>query len=55
MQEQQEDLLTVWAIPIAEGDCSTNWKDGGQYDKDEKIFWASGACFFVSEKKFLNH
>jgi GT2 family glycosyltransferase len=24
----------------------------GQYDKDEKIFWASGACFFVRKKVF---
>jgi len=26
--------------------------DEGQYDKDEKIFWASGACFFVRKKVF---
>ena len=26
--------------------------DHGQYDKDEKIFWASGACFFVRKKVF---
>jgi GT2 family glycosyltransferase len=27
-------------------------KDGGQYDKDEKIFWASGACFFIRKEVF---
>ena len=27
-------------------------EDHGQYDKDEKIFWASGACFFVRKKIF---
>ena len=27
-------------------------EDHGQYDKDEKIFWASGACFFVRKKVF---
>ena len=26
--------------------------DYGQYDKNEKIFWASGACFFVRKKVF---
>ena len=26
--------------------------DNGQYDNDEKIFWASGACFFVRKKVF---
>ena len=24
----------------------------GQYDKDEKIFWASGACFFIRNEVF---
>ena len=27
-------------------------EDSGQYDKNEKIFWASGACFFVRKKVF---
>ena len=27
-------------------------ENNGQYDKDEKIFWASGACFFVRKKVF---
>lgn len=27
-------------------------EDHGQYDKDKKIFWASGACFFVRKKVF---
>ena len=27
-------------------------EDHGQYDKDEKIFWASGACFFIRKKDF---
>ena len=27
-------------------------EDLGQYDKNEKIFWASGACFFVRKKVF---
>ncbi len=27
-------------------------EDLGQYDNDEKIFWASGACFFVRKKVF---
>ena len=27
-------------------------EDIGQYDKNEKIFWASGACFFVRKKFF---
>ena len=22
-------------------------EDHGQYDEDKKIFWASGACFFI--------
>lgn len=27
-------------------------KDDGQYDQDKKIFWASGACFFIRKVKF---
>lgn len=27
-------------------------EDQGQYDKDKKIFWASGACFFVRKKDY---
>ena len=27
-------------------------EDSGQYDKNEKIFWASGACFFVRKNVF---
>lgn len=27
-------------------------EDNGQYDTDEKIFWASGACFFVRNEVF---
>ena len=27
-------------------------KDVGQYDEDKKIFWASGACFFIRKSKF---
>ena len=28
--------------------------DHGQYDENNKIFWASGACF-LSEERFLSH
>jgi len=27
-------------------------KDFGQFDKTQKIFWASGACFFIRKKTF---
>ncbi len=27
-------------------------KDNGQYDQDKKVFWASGACFFIRKAKF---
>ena len=27
-------------------------KDNGQYNQDSKVFWASGACFFVRKKSF---
>ena len=27
-------------------------EDQGQYDEDKKIFWASGACFFVRKKDY---
>ncbi|VXB85955.1 dTDP-Rha--alpha-D-GlcNAc-pyrophosphate polyprenol alpha-3-L-rhamnosyltransferase [Flavobacterium sp. 9AF] len=27
-------------------------KDDGQYDSDRKIFWASGACFFIRNKVY---
>ena len=27
-------------------------EDLGQYDFDEKVFWASGACFFCQENRF---
>ena len=27
-------------------------KDNGQYDQDKKVFWASGACFFMRKAKF---
>lgn len=27
-------------------------EDRGQYDQDQKVFWASGACFFVRKKVF---
>ena len=27
-------------------------EDSGQYDKNKKIFWASGACFFIRKKVF---
>ena len=27
-------------------------KDNGQYNRDKKVFWASGACFFIRKAKF---
>ena len=27
-------------------------KDRGQYDSDQKVFWASGACFFIRKNVF---
>ena len=27
-------------------------KDVGQYDQDQKVFWASGACFFIRKSVF---
>ena len=27
-------------------------KDSGQYDRDQEVFWASGACFFVRTELF---
>ena len=37
--------------PYCRGRLFNNLEDDhGQYDKNEKIFWASGACFFVRKK-----
>jgi GT2 family glycosyltransferase len=30
-------------------------KDDGQYDFNKKIFWASGACFFIRQETFEKH
>ncbi len=39
--------------PYCRGRMFSNLEeDSGQYDKNEKIFWASGACFFVRKKVF---
>ena len=40
-------------IPFCRGRILNNCEeDFGQYDKTNKIFWASGACFFIRSKVF---
>jgi len=47
-------FIDKYGYPFCRGRIfDTLEKDGGQY-RDSKIFWASGACFFISKKIFYD-
>ena len=47
-------FIDKYGYPFCRGRIfNTLEKDGGQYP-DSKIFWASGACFFISKKIFYD-
>ena len=47
-------FIDKYGYPFCRGRIfDTLEKDGGQYP-DSKIFWASGACFFISKKIFYD-
>ena len=46
-------FIDYFGYPYCRGRIlNTIEEDQGQYDKDCKIFWASGACFFIRKKIF---
>jgi len=46
-------FLDIMGIPFCRGRIiNTIEKDIGQYDQNQRIFWASGCCFMISKKTF---
>ena len=46
-------FIDYFGYPYCRGRIlNTTEEDEGQYDKDCKIFWASGACFFIRKEIF---